>query len=118
MTDEVRARVDSLKENISTLKNVSDTIAEVGITIEDKPTDMPSRPGYKWTPHQATAGGSITWVETESEDKSGTAEQPITFVSGMTVYPNYYYTDGTTRYVCIQGGTPESIGEGEYFTAF
>lgn len=118
MTDEVRARVDSLKENISTLKTVSDTIAEVGITIENKPTDMPSRPGYKWTPYQATAGGSITWVETESEDKSGTAEQPITFAEGMAVYPNYYYTDGTTRYVCIQGGNPESIGEGEYFTAF
>ena len=35
MTDEVRARVDTLKEGIATLKTVSDTIAEVGITIED-----------------------------------------------------------------------------------
>lgn len=51
MNDEIRARVDNLKQGISALKTVSDTIAEVGITIEDKPTDMPSRPGYKWVPH-------------------------------------------------------------------
>ena len=118
MTDEVRARGDTLKEGIATLKTVSDTIAEVGITIEDKPTEMPSRPGYKWVPHQAAACGAITWIETESEDKTGTAEQPITFTPGMTVYLNYYYTDGTTRYVCIQGGNPDTIGEGEYFTEF
>lgn len=118
MTDEVRARVDTLKEGIATLKTVSDVIAEVGITIEDKPTEMPSRPGYKWVPHQAVAGGAITWIETESEDKSGTAEQPIIFVPGMTVYPNYYYTDGTTRYVCTKEGNPDAIGEGDYFTAF
>lgn len=36
----------------------------------------------------------------------------------MTVYPNYYYTDGSTRYVCVQGGNPDTIGEGEYFTEF
>ena len=39
MNDEIRARVDNLKQGISALKTVSDTIAEVGITIEDKPTD-------------------------------------------------------------------------------
>ena len=118
MTDETRQRVDALKANISALKTVSDVIAEVGITIEDKPTDMPSRPGYKWVPHQAVAGGSIAWIETESDDKTGTADEPILFVSGMAVYPNYYYTDGTTRYVCLQAGTPEEIAEGAWFTEF
>lgn len=118
MNEMTRARVDALKQGIASIKTVVDTVAEAGITVEAKPTDMPSRPGYKWTPYQATAGGSITWVEAESEDKSGTAEQPITFVAGMTVYPNYYYIDGTKRYVCIQGGTPDAIGEGDYFTEF
>lgn len=118
MDNTTRARVDALKANIANLKTVSDTIAEVGITIEDKPADMPSRPGYKWAPYQATAGGSITWIETESEDKSGTADEPITFVAGMSVYPNYYYTDGVKRYVCIQSGNPDVIAEGEYFTEF
>ncbi len=118
MTDETRQRVDALKANISALKTVSDVIAEAGITIEDKPTDMPSRPGYKWIPHQAVAGGSIAWIEAESEDKSGTADMPITFVPGMAVYPNYFYTDGTKRYVCIQAGNPAEIAEGEYFTEF
>ncbi len=56
--------------------------------------------------------------ETESTDKTGTAEQPILFTSGMAVYPNYYYTDGTTRYVCLQAGTPEEIAEGAWFTEF
>ncbi len=118
MDNTTRARVDALKANIANLKTVSDTIAEAGITIEDKPADMPSRPGYKWAPYQATAGGSITWVESESEDKTGTAEQPITFVPGVAVYPNYYYTDGTTRYVCLQAGTPEELTEGAWFTEF
>lgn len=118
MNDAIRTRVDNLKQGIASLKTVSDTIAEAGITIEDKPSEMPSRPGYKWTPYQATAGGSITWVEAESEDKSGTADEPIAFVAGMSVYPNYYYTDGTKRYVCIQAGTPDEIAEGDYFTEF
>ncbi len=118
MTDETRERVDALKQGIASLKTVSDTIAEVGITIEDKPAEMPPRPGYKWTPYQATAGGSITWVESESEDKSGTADEPITFVSGMSVYPNYFYTDGEKRYVCLMSGNPTEIVEGEYFTEF
>ena len=118
MTDEVRARINTLKEGMATLKTVSDVITELGITIEDRPTGMPSQPGYKWVPHQAVACGPITWIETESEDKTGTAEQPITFTSGMTVYPNYYYTDGATRYVCTKGGNPDIIGESEYFAEF
>ncbi len=118
MDNTTRARVDALKQGIANLKTVSDTIAECGITIEDKPAEMPSRPGYKWVPHQAVAGGSIAWIEAESEDKSGTADEPITFVSGMSVYPNYYYTDGSKRYVCLQSGNPTEIAEGEYFTEF
>ncbi len=118
MDSKLRERIDDLKDNIAALKSTSDILAEAGITIEDKPTDMPSRPGYKWTPHQSIAGGSIAWVESESDDKTGTAEQPILFVSGMAVYPNYYYTDGTTRYVCLQAGTPEEIAEGAWFTEF
>lgn len=117
MDNEIRTRVDALKEGIANIKTVVDTIKAVGITVEDKPADMPSRPGYKWVPHQAVAGGAITWIETESDDKTGTAEKPIRFVSGMEVYPNYYYTDGTTRYVCVQAGAPAEIGEGDYFTA-
>lgn len=118
MDSKLRERVNDLKDGIAALKSTSDIIAEAGITIEDKPLDMPSRPGYKWMPHQSVAGGSIAWVEAESEDKSGTAEQPIVFTPGMAVYPNYYYTDGTTRYVCLQAGTPEELTEGAWFTEF
>ena len=118
MDNEIRARVDTLKSSIAALKNVSDIITEVGIVIEEKPTAMPSRPGYKWAPYQAVGGGAITWIEEESEDKTGTADLPIMFVPGMEVYPNYYYTDGTTRYVCIQAGNPAEIGQGEYFEIF
>lgn len=118
METTIRERVDALKASISAIKVVVDTVEAAGITVEQKPDGMPSRPGYKWVPHQATAGGPITWIETESEDKRGTADQPILFAPGMEVWPNYYYTDGTTRYVCIQHGTPDEIGDGEYFTAF
>lgn len=118
MNSDLRERIDNLKDSIAELKNTSDVIAEAGITIEDKPAGMLSRPGYKWTPHQNIAGGAITWVETESEDKTGTADEPIVFVPGMAVYPNYYYTDGIKRYVCLRAGTPNEIGEGTWFTEF
>lgn len=118
MNDDIRARVDVLKENISNMKTIVTTVEQAGISVEKKPEGMPSRPGYKWSPYQAVAGGPITWIEEESGDNTGTAENPIVFVSGMSVYPNYYYTDGTTRYVCIQAGTPAEICEGEFFTVF
>nr|DAR51400.1 MAG TPA: hypothetical protein [Caudoviricetes sp.] len=35
---------------------------------------------------------------------------------GMEVYPNYYYTDSVKKYVCIKGGFPPELAEGEYFT--
>lgn len=118
MANDIRARVDALKDSINEIKTVVHTVAAAGITVASKPEEMPSRPGYKWVPMQKTAGGPITWVESESEDKSGTAEQPILFVPGMSVWPNYYYTDGETRYVCIQQGNPQEIAEGDYFTQF
>lgn len=34
----------------------------------------------------------------------------------MVTQSDNYYTDGTTRCVCIQGGNPDTIGEGDYFS--
>lgn len=118
MNENTRARLDAVKAAIREQKSVVDAVAQCGITVEDKPIDLPSRPGYEWKPYQATAGGPITWMESESEDKTGTADFPITFVSGMKVYPNYFYTDGTTRYVCVQAGTPDALTDSAYFEQF
>lgn len=46
----------------------------------------------------------------------GTAENPIVFKVGMEVNENYYYADGTKKYVCIKKGFPAELAEGEYFT--
>lgn len=46
----------------------------------------------------------------------GTAENPIVFKVGMEVNENYYYTDGTKKYVCIKKGFPTELAKGEYFT--
>ena len=92
------------------------TINEVGITIEDKPSIATPRPGYKWVPYQAQAGGVITWIEEADPTAEGTADKPITFKVGMEVNVNYYYTDGVKKYVCIKGGFPPELAEGEYFT--
>lgn len=92
------------------------TVEACGITIEPKPPDR--RPGYEWAPRQSSAGGPISWAEVESEDKRGTAEQPISWAAGMEVWCNFYYTDGATRYVCIQSGRPLELCEGAYFTEF
>lgn len=91
-------------------------INEVGITIEEKPSIADTRPGYKWVPHQTVAGGAITWTEEINPNAQGTADKPITFKAGMEVYENYYYTDGTKRYICVKRGFPTELTESEYFT--
>ena len=118
MASTQRERLDAIKTIIRSDKNAVAIVEEAGITITPKPSDLPSRPGYKWVPTQTTAKGSITWIEKEDPNAEGTAEKPITFVPGMRVYPNYYYTNGTTRFVCIKKGTPSELVEGEYFTEF
>lgn len=118
MDNDLRARIDNLKVGIANIKEKINIYNECGIIISEKPSPVPSRPGYKWAPYQAIANGPITWVEEESEDKAGTQDYPIAFVSGMQVYPNYWYTDGVLIYVCLQEGAPEAIEEGDYFTTF
>lgn len=118
MANTYRERLDAIKTVIKADKETVAVVEEVGITIQPKPVDLPSRPGYKWVPTQTTAKGSITWIEEVDPDAEGTADKPITFVSGMKVYANYYYTNGVTRFVCIQTGTPAELVEGDYFTEF
>ncbi len=118
MDNKQKERLEKIKTAIRADKDTVAVVEEVGITITPKPKDLPSRPGYKWAPTQTTAKGSITWIEVEDPNAEGTAEKPITFKVGMEVYPNYYYTDGVKRYVCVQGGLPPEIAEGEYFTEF
>lgn len=118
MTNTQAERLEAIKTAIRADKQTVAVVEEVGITIQPKPEDLPTRPGYKWVPTQTTAKGSITWVEEEDPNAEGTADKPITFVSGMKVYANYYYTNGTTRFVCVQTGMPTELVEGEYFTEF
>lgn len=91
--------------------------AEVGIVAEDKPTDLPDRPGYKWEPMLNAQSKSIGWQEVEDPDAEGTADNPINWISGMKVYANYFYTKDGVRYVCVQNGTPVDITE-DYFEQF
>ena len=116
MNSEQAARFEAIKTAIRADKTTIAIVEEVGITIEEKPSIVTPRPGYKWVPTQTTAKGSITWIEEADPNAEGTAEKPIAFVPGMKVYPNYYYTNGTTRFVCVKEGTPSELVEGEYFT--
>ena len=118
MVNTQRERLEAIKTAIRADKTTIAIVKEVGITIEDKPSIVTPRPGYKWVPTQTTAKGSITWVEEADPNAEGTADKPITFKVGIEVYPNYYYTDGVKRYVCVKGGFPSEIAEGEYFTEF
>lgn len=118
MNNEQTARLEAIKVAIRADKKTIAVVEEVGITIEDKPSIVTPRPGFKWVPHQAKAGGVITWISEADPNAEGTAEKPITFKVGMEVYPNYYYTDGVKRYVCIKAGNPSELTEGEYFTEF
>lgn len=118
MNSEQTARFEAIKTAIRADKTTIAIVEEVGITIEEKPSIVTPRPGYKWVPTQTTAKGSITWVEEADPNAEGTSDKPITFVAGMAVYENYYYTDGQRRYVCIKAGNPSELTEGEYFTEF
>lgn len=118
MNSEQTARLEAIKTAIRADKEVVDVIEKVGITIEDKPSIVTPRPGFKWVPHQSKAGGAITWVEEADPDAEGTSDKPITFKPGMEVHENYYYTDGAKKYVCIKAGNPSEISEGEFFTEF
>lgn len=118
MNNTQRERLEAIKTAIRADKTTIAIVEEVGITIEEKPSIVTPRPGYKWVPTQTTAKGSITWVEEADPSAEGTADKPITFVAGMGVWENYYYTDGQKRYVCVKAGNPTEIGEGEYFTEF
>lgn len=75
------------------------TVAAAGITVEAEPNTPPDRPGLTWVPHQAVAGGPITWVESEYDPNlPGTKETPLEYKPGATAYPNYYYTlDGVRK---------------------
>lgn len=114
--DSYQKRLDDIKTAIRADKKVVDVIDAIGIVIEEKPSIATPRPGFKWVPYQEKAGGAITWIEEADPNAKGTSEAPIEFVSDMEVWANYYYTDGTNKYVCIQTGTPSEIKEGEYFT--
>lgn len=118
MNNTQRERLEAIKTAIRADKTTIAIVEEVGITIEDKPSIVTPRPGYKWVPTQTTAKGSITWIEEVDPNAEGTTDKPITFVTGMTVYENYYYTDGQKRYVCVKAGNPTELVEGEYFTEF
>ena len=118
MANTYRERLDAIKTVIRSDKDTVAVVEEVGITITPKPEDLPSRPGYKWSPTQTTAKGSITWIEVEDPNAEGTADKPIMFKVGMEVYANYYYTDGVKRYVCIKAGMPPELADGEYFAEF
>lgn len=116
MNSEQTKRLEAIKTAIRADKEVVDVIEKVGITIEDKPSIVTPRPGFKWVPHQSKVGGAITWVEEADPNAEGTADKPITFKPGMEVYENYFYTDGAKKYVCINAGNPAELAEGDFFT--
>lgn len=89
--------------------------AEAGVTVEEKPADLPNRPGFSWKPCLNTEGGSIGWQEVEDPNAQGTNSNPIVWESGMKVYVNYWYTHNDTLYVCVKTGTPARITNTNYF---
>lgn len=94
-------------------------VSAAGITIDPEPSAPPSRPGYSWIPRQLSAGGSIMWVESEYQPTMpGTAETPISYITGLTVYPNYYYTLDGVRKVWTGDETTAPAWDDERFAEF
>lgn len=87
------------------------------IACPEKPSEMPSRPGYKWKLAYTWGSSSMAWEEVEDPDAQGTADSPIEWESGMAVYANYFYTAAGVRYLCVADGAPTEITN-EYFEQF
>lgn len=90
---------EEIVEKVKVDRAMCRIVSAAGITISPEPEAPPNRPGLSWIPHQATAGGPITWIESEYDASlPGTTENPIGFAEGLTVYPNYFYTlDGVKK---------------------
>ena len=90
---------EEIIEKVKADRETCRIVAEAGITIKPEPGTPPNRPGLTWIPHQAKAGGPITWIESEYDASlPGTSETPIAFEAGLTVYPNYFYRlDGVRK---------------------
>lgn len=94
-------------------------VSAAGITVDPEPSAPPSRPGYTWIPRQLSAGCSIMWVESEYQPTMpGTAETPIPYTAGLTVYPNYYYILGGVRKVWMGEITASPAWDDERFAEF
>lgn len=105
---------DEIIEKVKADRATCEIVAAAGITISPEPEAPPNRPGLKWIPRQAKAGGAITWVESEYDAfLPGTKETPIAFEAGMTVYPNYFYKrDGVRKvWAGVAEATPEWTDE-------
>lgn len=116
---ELRARVIAYNKAVAAQRKVCEIVTACGITIDPEPEHPPDRPGLTWVPTQAIAGGPITWVESEYDPTlPGTAETPLEFKPGATVYPNYYYTLGGVRKVWTGEITTGPEWEDERFVEF
>lgn len=87
------------------------------VPASDKPSDPPSRPGYKWKLTYTWGNSSMAWEEVEDPDAQGTSDNPIPWEAGMVVYANYFYTADGVRYLCVLAGAPPEI-TAEYFEQF
>lgn len=103
-------RAEEIIEKVRADRATCKIVAAAGITVNPEPDAPPNRPGLRWIPYQAKAGGSITWIESEYDATlPGTKETPIAFEAGMTVYPNYFYTlDGVRK---VWAGVAEAAPE-------
>lgn len=119
MNEDLRKRVIAYNVQVAAQREVYDVVQQLGITIDTRPSAPPDRPGLTWVPHQAVAGGNISWVESEYDPTlPGTKETPLEYKPGATVYPNYYYALDGVRKVWTGEVTTGPAWEDSQFVEF
>ena len=84
-----------------------------GITEKVEQSD---KIGFDW--HNYYVGDKLVKSEyVEQHNPVGTADNPFTWVSGMKLISNGYYSYNGKRYVAIKEGSPTEITD-EYFVEF
>lgn len=109
-------RPDEIVEKAKADRATCKIVAAAGITFSPEPEAPPVRPGLSWIPHQAQAGGPITWVESEYDPTlPGTTENPIPYELGLEVYPNYFYVLSGVKKVWTGEAEPAPAWDNERF---
>lgn len=110
--------IDARKRRQAEIKEaleLREAVLAAGFTLASKPTDLPSRAGFKWKPSLDLKGKSMGWQEVEDPNARGTKGNPFGWMPNMKVYANHWYKHRDIQKVCIRTSNATDFDDENYF---